>query len=118
MEYISYCCVENGFLDLRNFVCSLSFYFFLFFLNSGIKQSCWLIKLEPDEFKGITNSPIKPGYCCRLSLGRQLIFRSIIWEKLHGVTDMNTFVGSPDSCPFCSTGGHTELGSSRIFSAF
>lgn len=81
---------------------------FFFFLNSGIKQSSWLIKLEPHELKGITNPPTEPRYCCRLSLERQLTSWSIIWETLHGVTDKGTLIGSPDSCPFCVTAGHAE----------
>lgn len=93
-----------------------------FFVSSGIKPSSWLIKLEPDEFKVITSLPIKPRYCCRLSLGRQLVswansaaHQKHKLENLHGVMDMDMMTGCSDLCPFCGRGVHVEIGPSRIF---
>lgn len=82
------------------------------------------MKLEPGEFKVITSLPIKPRYCCRLSLGGQLIswansaaHQKHKLENLHGVMDMDMMTGCSDLCPLCGGGTHAEMGPSRIFPA-
>lgn len=93
-----------------------------FIVSSGIKLSSWLIKLEPDEFKVITSLPIKPRYCCRLSLGGQLVswansaaHQKHKLENLHGVMDMDMMTGCSDLCASCGRAVHVEMGPSRIF---
>lgn len=47
----------------------LSFFSLFFF-------KLWLIKLETDVFKVITRPPLKARFCCRLSVGGQLVSRA------------------------------------------
>lgn len=85
---------------LRFWISGISFVCLFFFsLSSGIKLSSWLIKLDPDEFKVITSPPIKPRYCCKLSLGGHLVSRAnsaahqkhnlgkSLWSNGHGRDD-------------------------------
>lgn len=109
---------------LRFWILGLSFLFF-FFLSSGVKLSSWLIKLEPNEFKVITSQLIMPRTAADCLLGDTLIpelllqlTRSIIWENLCGVMDMDMMTGCPNLCTFCGRGVHEEIGPSRIFLTF